>query len=678
MADFTIDEIATLLEPFDAQNVPVALRLVRALKKIAEIPKERLSPAQQKDQIALTAFSEMFGSFVEAMFDHTLSLKDQMTQLAKFALMMACFFPKDGADSICGQLYYDCISCVKNVFVCLAKQQDLDPDQPFFQFLLGTDGVEKLFAMARMIGRHNPNFNITEFARLLGHAMDILRIFSDHPDWYSGHRRTSTEFGARADHLYPEAWLSAFGRSFGGLGQIYATTGEWVEWPPFWAKRPGTTIMCPRAADVYPGIKARGTSGSASVPRDERDRSQDFSVDSPPYEPRTVLSGLASAQVERTLSTRAAKAAESSSTSSASLILSSELEEQIALVQSFSADTQDSDVLAAVDAAPAAAGYEGSSRIPGSESVLRSVPVPEAVMQTELSESLDSSEIMKALSRKQEHSQYIDGKWVHNQSIAKDFNTNPQPKQSKDRWARIRGFAARIVSDPLRGITSDSFLVGQHFAAVVRCDQGAFLAIMRATHLFQSGQSTYGVRPLEIHIPARRIEIWGQVLSVTCDSEQSDTSNSPVLSLDTSGAIVYLRDFRSTARAADVLTLKVLGVSTIPLQILPPARSSDDADSSWIAGFTHTALEDLRSKIWQQIKDEHSKKLAACSLGDNFPYQLPDGAHFKARTCTQLILMLQGLWPLHALSISRLRMSALAHNRGSQSSILSPILAGDS
>jgi hypothetical protein len=71
----------------------------------------------------------------------------------------------------------------------------------------GSDGVERLFAMMRMIGGHKPNVNLLELCQNLSRGMDIQRIFAKHPKWYMGHRRMSTSHGDKADHLSAQDWM---------------------------------------------------------------------------------------------------------------------------------------------------------------------------------------------------------------------------------------------------------------------------------------------------------------------------------------------------------------------------------------------------------------------------------------------------------------------------------------
>jgi hypothetical protein len=159
MSDPKID---VLFQPDDAQNVPCAVELIQALRKVDDIPQATLDFGEQQDIRAISGFAKIFGAFLDGFTNNTLSLSEQMASLSKYAHMAAYLQRTDGEKFMKGELYADTMAAVTNAFVSLAKQQKLGPHLPFFLFLLGSDGVEKLFAFLRMLGGHNPNFNLVE------------------------------------------------------------------------------------------------------------------------------------------------------------------------------------------------------------------------------------------------------------------------------------------------------------------------------------------------------------------------------------------------------------------------------------------------------------------------------------------------------------------------------------
>jgi hypothetical protein len=194
LADMASITMVALLEPHDPQNVIKAVELVKALKVLGTA----LASDSFGDTVsrrAIAGFADIFGAFVTAFTDSTQSLSEQLVLLSKCAHLCAFYYRKDTTDFMTSQLYFDTMTCIKNAFFTVAKQQVLNENEPLYLFQLGSDGVEKLFAGARMTGGHDSNFSLKELALRLGHGMDIMRVFADHPEWYLAHQRMSTTHG---------------------------------------------------------------------------------------------------------------------------------------------------------------------------------------------------------------------------------------------------------------------------------------------------------------------------------------------------------------------------------------------------------------------------------------------------------------------------------------------------
>jgi hypothetical protein len=267
-AGFREREIVAMLEPADAQNVPAAIALIQSLRVIGGIPDSQLPHlTQRKDRNAIRVLAEIFGAFINAFINSTSSLSQQMTSLAKYAFLAAYYFRQEKDRFLNNVLFTDSIACVKDAFFSLAKQQILDPEQDFFLFLLGTDGVEKLFAAARMTGGHSPNFGLYELTQRLSSALDINRILSQYPEWYTGHRRLSTARGTHADHLSPSAWKGNAKAGSVQLTQVWNVGAEearrvigWftdldhpVNWVEFFSAA-DCDIQRPCSGSGYPGV----------------------------------------------------------------------------------------------------------------------------------------------------------------------------------------------------------------------------------------------------------------------------------------------------------------------------------------------------------------------------------------------------------------------------------------
>ncbi|KAJ6582641.1 hypothetical protein DFH09DRAFT_1076515 [Mycena vulgaris] len=99
------------------------------------------------------------------------------------------------------QLYGDAQTMVKNAVFSLAKQNALDPTQPFYLFHVGDDPLERLFGKLRMLGGHNSAMNYAQAIDRLGHAADLQGAFMRNPDLDQGERRLNMSRSEGVDHL---------------------------------------------------------------------------------------------------------------------------------------------------------------------------------------------------------------------------------------------------------------------------------------------------------------------------------------------------------------------------------------------------------------------------------------------------------------------------------------------
>jgi hypothetical protein len=565
------NEIAMMLEPQDAQNVPAAIALIHSLRVIANMPDSMLPDlAQQKDRDSILVFAELFGAFVDAFTGFKLSLSEQMTCLARYALLAAWFYRQERERFLNSVLFTDSVACVKNAFFSLAKQQILDPEQNFYLFLLGTDGVEKLFAGARMAGSHNPNFGLFEFAQLLSSALDITRILDEYPEWYSGHRRLSTDRGEHADHLSPSAWKGHAKAGSVQLNMVWDAGGEQARqiikrhsissspttWKEFF-KVPNCDIQRPCPGSSYPGV-ARDT--DCVIPS---------SVDV--VDEETLSGACSDPQVRATV-----------------------------VDPSFNPDGHST--FLHVDELPEASNdTEDVSNAPRPES---------------------TTALVDSIAKKRAHSLYIGGKWVHIATAVRLlFNTLPRPKQSKERLQRVRDYTPPSVAAHLQALFGSSFMVGHCIATLLRCGNSAHLAVVQVTHLVRAGQDVYSVLPSELSSAEARIELRGQVLAF-----KPENSNGQSL-LSWKGDVARLRPLKKASKAKDILVISLPGILAIPVTI-PEVLSDEQPLRSWDLSMAELTI--LASHLWGQVGSSHASKLASCSIGEGFPYRTSNGTRMDS------------------------------------------------
>jgi hypothetical protein len=568
-AGFRPSDIANMLEPHDAQNVPAAMALLDALCSIAELPDSDLDIAQQRDRRSIVVFSELFSAFVAAFTSFWLLLADQMQLLSKYAHLATWLYQQEKERFLNNVLYTDSIACVKNAYFSLAKQQILDPEQDYFLFQLGTDGVEKLFASARMAGGHNPNFSLFEFTNLLSFGLDVTRILADYPEWYSGHRRLSTSRGEHADHLSPSAWKgnaragsvviqdvwNAGAREAKRVISQYTRGSVAVLWKDVF-NRPDCDIQRP-CSGTYPGVVL------------DLDCNDDLLM----LEGSSSSDELASTTIEEILSHLPA-----------------------------------TDVLNAVS--------EQVENSTWNESCLDQPSLNDAACGEHLlnASEHDPPQKVEPLAKKQSHSLLIEGQWVHNvTSIRQRFSTPLGQKQSKDRHVRVRDFAVPTISAQLKGLGGEAFKAGHCFATILRCGDRAFLAIIKTTHLLRAGETAYAIPRAEIPVAEMQVVLRGQILAFhpcTCKPEQS---------WHWTGEIARLRPMKDNVKSKDILLIAVPGVLVLPVDI------PQSSDSAWC--ISKENLDALSLDLWRQISPQHISKLVMCGTSLSFPYCTKTGMY---------------------------------------------------
>ncbi|KAJ7022046.1 hypothetical protein C8F04DRAFT_972033 [Mycena alexandri] len=200
----TKETVAILIDPADHQNVP---RTYKFLKAIIAVGADRapnapvLSPTDQATHRAFALAGEMWDAFLQPFLSREMSLSERLASFSKFAHMAFAFFRMHGSSFLSNQLYGDLQALVKSAFFCVARQQQLDPEQAFYLYQIGSDCLEEMFAEVRTES-HDSNFDALQLSERLSAAADTLGIFDEHPEWHQGHIQRSWT-GKEADHVNP-------------------------------------------------------------------------------------------------------------------------------------------------------------------------------------------------------------------------------------------------------------------------------------------------------------------------------------------------------------------------------------------------------------------------------------------------------------------------------------------
>ncbi|KAJ7924499.1 hypothetical protein B0H13DRAFT_1863905 [Mycena leptocephala] len=169
----TITSVQDLVFPDDPQDVPRAIGLMQAVIAVGKLDISLSTPDVCADMDALRLLAEVVSALLEPFINTGLSLTEQITSLSTFVHLSFKLFRISRLQFMSNQLYGDSQTMVKNAMFCLAKQQELDPTQPFCLFQLGDDPLERLFGKLRMLGAHNSAMNYSQAIDRLGHAADL-------------------------------------------------------------------------------------------------------------------------------------------------------------------------------------------------------------------------------------------------------------------------------------------------------------------------------------------------------------------------------------------------------------------------------------------------------------------------------------------------------------------------
>ncbi|KAJ7758390.1 hypothetical protein B0H16DRAFT_1689376 [Mycena metata] len=251
--------------PADHQNVPRAYKLLKAIITVgadrpAEAPK--LNPTDQDIHRSFALVGEMWSAFLDPFLSREMSLSERLASFSKFAHLAFAFYRMHGSSFLSNQLYGDMQALVKSAFFCVARQQELDPEQAFFLYQCGSDRLEEIYAEVRTES-HDSNVDALQLSERLSTAADTQGIFDENPQWHQGNIRRSW-FGKEADHVNPSYFtgdqrvkhviLSAAWRSGRhAAGAVFAKHGVEFDFEDALAPE-DVDFIRPNGGGIYPGI----------------------------------------------------------------------------------------------------------------------------------------------------------------------------------------------------------------------------------------------------------------------------------------------------------------------------------------------------------------------------------------------------------------------------------------
>lgn len=205
----------TLISPNDPQDVVLAFRLLNAISTLPPPPIDA-TPLYSRTRSTLCLLGRLYSRLLRCYTDVGLSLREQPEQLSAVAHILLALYMQDKGGFLPAILYLDVQIMVKNVYFCVTKILLDNPDAGFLWIIcLGTDVLEKIFALVRTMIRSDANVDQLQLASRASGATQCAHILQEHPEWDRGPRRLAIpslhgqgdRVSASADHVNPSSWV---------------------------------------------------------------------------------------------------------------------------------------------------------------------------------------------------------------------------------------------------------------------------------------------------------------------------------------------------------------------------------------------------------------------------------------------------------------------------------------
>ncbi|KAJ7839544.1 hypothetical protein B0H14DRAFT_3869681 [Mycena olivaceomarginata] len=468
----------------DPQDVPHTVELMEAVIEFLAYDFGQVSADTAADLDFIRLLALLLKSILVPFITPDMLLTEQMTHLSTYAHLTFTLFRLNCLTFMSNQLYGDSQSMIKNAFFCLAKQQQLDPTQPFYLFQVGDDPLKKLFGKLCMLGGHNSAMSYAQAIERLGHACDLQSVYLRQPDLNQGQRRISMSC--------TEAWDDGAKTAQQILAKLHFPAHSYNYTTIFNDEK--VDMLCPFGDDKYPGVES------------DVDRSIITTAKKSTTSTATPSSSTSTSAITHTLapSTPAptpaiASSAPSTSTPNSPPFSTSPLSSSIPphppiinITETSAAPNDDDDL-----------EDEGNS-IPFEDTLDE---IPELALP--VGRGVDPNNYLN-----------VEGKWVHKQRICRVvINTDFEPK-STERLKRVRGHTkvnAKKCDDvnPEAILGVDTFIVGDPFFTLLRTDQTLSLAVLRCTAIHEDNISRRSILATTVRNPKAQVKLSGQVLSLT-------------------------------------------------------------------------------------------------------------------------------------------------------------------
>ncbi|KAJ7872498.1 hypothetical protein B0H14DRAFT_2344661, partial [Mycena olivaceomarginata] len=261
------ESVHKMLYPHDLQDVPRAIELLEAVVAVGEMDYGNMDANTCADMDALQLLGSVVKAILEPFTNVHMNLTKQITSLSTFAHLSFTLFRVSRTQYMSNRLYGDSQTMVKNAIFCLAKQQILDPTQPFYLFQVGDDPLKRLFGKLRMLGGNNTAMSYSQAIDRLGHASDLQGAFIRNPDLDQSEQRLNMSRAEGVDHLsmgsftgnliagschLPSAWVDSRDKAIALFKKSAVTPQEYNYLNIFSDGK--TNMLAPFGNGLYPGV----------------------------------------------------------------------------------------------------------------------------------------------------------------------------------------------------------------------------------------------------------------------------------------------------------------------------------------------------------------------------------------------------------------------------------------
>jgi hypothetical protein len=191
----------------DAQNVPAAVKLVKALsglkgKTVSDFP-SRAALTVAENLRDLRVLAEYAGCFVTLLTGTHLSLEQHLENLSMMSHLLLVLYRRNGSRFVPPQHYANTQRMIRAIFHSVATAQ-LHNNPEYFPFLDSTDPLEQFFGILRSLHGPGTQFDVVQFEERATAAMSIQRIYARHLDW----RKPPKRLMGSLDHMNPRSWVA--------------------------------------------------------------------------------------------------------------------------------------------------------------------------------------------------------------------------------------------------------------------------------------------------------------------------------------------------------------------------------------------------------------------------------------------------------------------------------------